>query len=584
MKRYWRISATMAQRTVFLLFTLFLSTFGLIGCERSLSPSETPFFVVVADQETEEVPNRVERASDFRYFHLSIFDNLGDWSPSYMDDTQSVLRKDLRLSDADATLIFSALRQASLDALCSEDNNSVDTDKRFERLAWILVSEYRSSRNIDFLNDAVSFALELDESEPWNFKPEDGWCAAGFTVEENRAVLKKPHSFLRTHEVNRNLFYEAVQRVSSSARSALDEDQSVFAFGSDSGKNDFFELYHPVTKIGPSPEEKAYLHAEKLDFDGETVSFASLTQSAQHAEFLVGNGLSKRFDLPKDVRLGPGRKRTFFYAQRVEECDNRYGRCHEGTLKIDLFDSSNAYIKSQKVAFNWEINGIERTNAIAKQITDDLRFALVTFSGHKRRAGIQSADFRASLPNVSILQVIDLDSGEVVNEVKRFEGNPLFASPNEGEPSVSAAIFSNDEGESFLLVGRPEGSRSDVAEIVTTNLISGAEIRTRLAAPINVFGIDAGFLYWVLKGHDPSRAVSSCGRCQVIGLTPDQRYWIMAKGKRRPQSIVIAAASNGKEFARFDPYRGYSDYKLFSEQTGRLVVRVGSETQVYYLN
>ena len=574
----------MSLRAVLPLLTLLLSTFGLIGCGQSLSPSETPFFEVVADQETEEAPNRFERARDFRYFHLTIFDNLGDWSPSYMDDTQSVLRKDLRLRDADATLIFSALRQASLDALCSEDDNSVDTDKRFERLAWILVSEYRSSRNIDFLNDVVSFALELDESEPWTFKPTDGWCAAGFTIEENRAVLKQPRSFLRTHELNRNLFRQVAMRVSSSAQLALDGDQSVFAYGPDTEKNDFFELYHPITKTGPSPKEKAYLHAKKLDSDGETVSFASLTQSAQHAEYTLSNGLFKHFDLPKDVRLGPGRKRTFFYAQRVEECDNRYGRCRKATLHIDLFDSSNAFIKSQEVVFNWEIDGIERTNAVAKQITDNLRFALVTFSGRKQRAGIQSADFRASLPNVSFLQVIDLDSGEVVKEVNRFEGSPVFASTNEGEPSVSAAIFSNDEGESFLLVGRPESSRSDVTEIVTTNLISGAETKTRLATPINVYGIDEGFLYWVLKGHDPSRAVSSCGRCQVIGLTPDQRYWIMAKGKRRPQSIVIASSPNGNEFARFDPYRGYSDYKLFSEQTGRLVVRVGSETQVYDLN
>lgn len=574
----------MAQRAVFPLFTLLLGSFGLIGCEQSLSPSETPFFEVVADQETVETPNRFERASAFRYFHLSIFDNLGDWSPGYMDDTQSVLRKDMRLRDADATLIFSVLRQATLDTVCSEDDNPATTDKNFERLAWILVSEYRGSRNIDFLNDAVLFALELDEREPWNFKPKGGWCAAGFTIEKNRAVLKKPRSFLRTHELHRDLFYEIAQRVSSSASFALDEDHSVFAFGSETERNGFFELYQPTAKIGPSVEEKAYLHAKKLDSDGESVSFASLTQSPQHAEYTLIDGLVKRFDLSKDVRLGPGHKRTFFYAQRVEECDNRYGRCNEGTLHIDLFDSSNSFIKSQKVTFDWEINGIERTNAVAKQVTDNLRFALVTFSGRKRRASIQSADIRASLPNVTITKVIDLDSGELIKEVDRFEGNPLFASPDESEPSMSAAIFSNDAGESFLLLGRPEGTRSEVAEIVTTNLNSGVETRTRLATPINVFGIDEGFLYWVLKRHDPSRAISSCGRCQVIGLTPNQRYWVMAKGKRRPQSIVIATASNGKEFARFDPYRGYSDYKLFSEQTGRLVVRVGSETQVYDLN
>lgn len=429
MKRQLTISAIMSQRTVIPLLALLFGTFGLIGCERSLSPSETPFFEAVADQETVEAPNRFEGASAFRFFHLSVFESLGDWSPSYMDDTQSVLRKDLRLKDADATLIFSALRQATLDAICSTDGSSVEPDRSFERLAWILVSEYRGSRNIDFLNDAVSFALELDESEPWNFKPKDGWCAAGFTIEENRAVLKKPRSFLRIHELNRNLFHEVAQRVSSSARSALDDGQSVFAFGSDAEKNDFFELYHPFTKIGPSLEEKAYLRAMKLDSDRKTVSFASLTQSAQHAEYPVGNGPSKRFDLPKDVRLGPGRKRTFFYAQQVEECDNRYGRCNEGTLHIELFDSTNAFIKSQKVTFDWEISGIERTNAVAKQITDDLRFALVTFSGHKRQASIQSANFRASLPNVSILKVIDLDSGEVVNEVKRFEGNPLWSAP-----------------------------------------------------------------------------------------------------------------------------------------------------------
>ena len=556
----------------------------IASCERAQLMEKSPFLGVPASQELRKIPDAEKKGPEYKRFHLSVFENLGDWAPHYMIGTNRVLRNEGRALDADATLLFSRLRRETIRSLCDAESRVSELEEWNERSLRWFVSEVRDGRDIDFLNEAVSYALELDERHEWNFKPGAGWCDTGFKVIDDTAVLKQPLRFALIHDQNRKALARAATRVSRAATIGVDRNQTPFAFGVGNGANEskFFQIYDPTTPIGPSPTETAYLRAAKLSGTGDEVIFVSTIRSTKHVAYKVTSNYDELLQIPDGYDLAPTHSRTVFIAQETEQCAASFDGCKNAELRIALADRLVRPIKSQNVSIAWDVSGIQQTSGYVRQITDDLRYALVSFSG-RPAAGEHKNSNPLTTIRVSLLFVVDLDTGEIVRELKRVEGYAPILSKGRSDGPVSAAIFSDEEGDTFLLTGRPEGDDRVVKRILIENMNTGESSFKTISKPLNVYSLHDGFFFWVLKSHDPSSAIKECGRCDVVGLLPNGEHWVLTRGERAPQTIVLSDTQSGRSIAEITPYRAKTSSRLFSARTGRLVVRLGSETQVYDL-